>query len=123
MEKKVGRPQKTFDKSIFEELCNIQCTHEEIANVLHTTKDTLYVWCEREYGDNFSTIYKKYSDGGKISLRRMQFNLAEKNPAMAIWLGKQYLGQKDIQVVESSINGLKEVTDALKNVIGEIDEE
>jgi hypothetical protein len=25
----------------------------------------------------------------------MQFKLAEKNASMAIWLGKQYLGQKD----------------------------
>ena len=25
----------------------------------------------------------------------MQFKLAEKNVAMAVWLGKQYLGQRD----------------------------
>ena len=28
-------------------------------------------------------------------MRRSQFKLAEKNAAMAIFLGKQYLGQKD----------------------------
>ena len=32
---------------------------------------------------------------GFISLRRKQFELAEKSPAMAIFLGKQYLGQTD----------------------------
>lgn len=32
---------------------------------------------------------------GRASLRRKQFAMAEKNPAMAIWLGKQYLGQAD----------------------------
>lgn len=32
---------------------------------------------------------------GKISLRRHQMRLAEKNATMAIWLGKQYLGQTD----------------------------
>ncbi len=32
---------------------------------------------------------------GKISLRRKQFRLADKNAAMAIFLGKQYLDQKD----------------------------
>ena len=31
-----------------------------------------------------------------MSLRRYQFQLAQKNTAMAIWLGKQYLGQRDI---------------------------
>ena len=30
-----------------------------------------------------------------ISLRRSQFKLAEKNATMAIWLGKQYLGQRN----------------------------
>ena len=31
----------------------------------------------------------------KIKLRRNQFKLSEKNAAMAIFLGKNYLGQKD----------------------------
>ena len=30
-----------------------------------------------------------------MSLRRKQWNLAKTNATMAIWLGKQYLGQKD----------------------------
>ena len=30
-----------------------------------------------------------------MSLRRNQWKLAEKNTTMAIWLGKQYLNQKD----------------------------
>lgn len=32
---------------------------------------------------------------GRYPLRRSQFRLAEKNANMAIWLGKQYLNQKD----------------------------
>jgi hypothetical protein len=32
---------------------------------------------------------------GKARLRRTQFKLAETNVAMAIWLGKQLLGQRD----------------------------
>lgn len=30
-----------------------------------------------------------------MSLRRLQFKHAEKSASMAIWLGKQYLGQRD----------------------------
>lgn len=40
-------------------------------------------------------MFKKKSAGGKMSLRRYQFELAKKNASMAIWLGKQYLGQSD----------------------------
>jgi hypothetical protein len=39
---------------------------------------------------------------GRTSLRRKQFNLASTNASMAIFLGKQYLGQNDVQVLEHS---------------------
>ena len=32
---------------------------------------------------------------GRASLRRIQWMQAQKSPAMAIWLGKQWLGQRD----------------------------
>ena len=44
---------------------------------------------------NFSEVFKQKRGVGKISLRRHQWRLAEKNANMAIWLGKQYLGQSD----------------------------
>lgn len=40
--------------------------------------------------------------GGKISIRRKQFMLADTNATMAIFLGKQYLGQSDVTVTELS---------------------
>ena len=43
-------------------------------------------------------VREAFNDGkglGRISLRRTQFRLAEKNAAMAIWLGKQHLEQRD----------------------------
>ena len=43
----------------------------------------------------FSEAYKTYSVDGKVSLRRMQFNLAKTSAAMAIFLGKNMLGQRD----------------------------
>lgn len=90
-----GRPRKEIDKKIFENLCGLQCTLEEIAGVFDCSADTIERWCKREYGETFAEVYKKHSANGKISLRRIQFKLAEKSAAMAIFLGKQYLGQKD----------------------------
>ena len=58
--------------------------------------DTINNWCKDTYGDNFSGVFKNKSTKGKISLRRTQFKLAEKSTPMAIFLGKQYLGQKDV---------------------------
>jgi len=90
-----GRPPKPIDWKIFEQLCHIQCTHSEIASFFHVVVDTLYDRVEKEYGEKISSIYKRFSEGGKSSLRRHQFRMAEKNCSMAIWLGKQYLGQRD----------------------------
>lgn len=90
-----GRPEKPIDWEKFEELCHIQCTHEELASMCKVAKSTLYERAEKQYGEPFPTVYKKFSEGGKCSLRRVQFKLANKNTAMAIWLGKQYLGQKE----------------------------
>lgn len=97
-----GRPVKEFDKKEFVNLVGMGCTQEEIcwwfrddtgkkANI-----DTLSRWCKRTFGLNFQDYYKK--NGGmamKISLRKNQLKLSEKSAAMAIFLGKNYLGQTD----------------------------
>lgn len=92
---KGGRPKKEISQQQFESMCAMQCTQVEICDVLDVTDKTLTRWCNETYGSSFSEIYKKKSAIGKMSLRRYQFKLAEKSAAMAIFLGKQYLGQKD----------------------------
>nr|DAU65967.1 MAG TPA: DNA-packaging protein [Caudoviricetes sp.] len=91
----MGRPRKEIDQKIFENLCGIQCTEAEICSVFDCCEDTLNAWCKRTYGETFSDTYKKKRQLGKPSLRRMQWELAKKNASMAIFLGKQYLGQSD----------------------------
>lgn len=91
----MARPTIQIDKVQFESLCNMQCTLDEIAGFFKCSRDTIERWCERTYEEGFADTYKKYSQNGKISLRRYQFKLAEHNASMAIWLGKQYLGQTD----------------------------
>lgn len=71
------------------ELAEIFCTQEEIAKILGLSASTL------QHNEEFLQVYKKHLETAKSSLRRHQFKLAEKNPAMAIWLGKQYLGQRE----------------------------
>ena len=94
--KKMGRPHKEIDKEQFEKLCGLQCTLAEIAGFFNCSEDTVEKWCKATYSLTFTDTYKKCCSTGKISLRRMQFKLAEKSAAMAIFLGKNYLGQKDI---------------------------
>ena len=110
-----GRPQKEIDKKIFENLCGLQCTLEEIAGVFDCSVDTIERWCKREYKETFAETYKKHSAKGKMSLRRTQFKLAEKSAAMAIFLGKNYLGQKD-SFIETDEQTLQAVGEALVKI-------
>ena len=110
-----GRPRKEIDKKIFENLCGLQCTLEEIAGVFDCSADTIERWCKREYKETFAVTYKKHSAKGKMSLRRIQFKLAEKSAAMAIFLGKNYLGQKD-NIIETDEQTLQAVGEALVKI-------
>jgi len=95
-----GRPEKEIVKQSFESLCQLQCTEEEICAVLDVTDKTLTNWCRKTYNLSFSEIFAIKRESGKASLRRTQWKMAETNPTMALWLGKQYLNQKDKQEVE-----------------------
>lgn len=85
-----------INKDDFEKLCNLWCTLTEIAEFFGVSEDTLESWCKDVYQETFSEAYKKKNSKGKIALRRWQMKSAEKgNVTMQIWLGKQYLGQKE----------------------------
>lgn len=116
---RAGRPKKEIDQKLFENLCDIQCTLAEIADVLDCSEDTIERWCKRTYDMNFADAFKKYSAGGKASLRRIQFKLAEKSAAMAIFLGKNYLGQRDSIEQEDSeaLNKLDGILNGIKDNI------
>ena len=77
-------------------MCKIQCTGEEIASVLNISYDTLERACKREKSMSCADYIGQKREGGKASLRRRQWQSAQDgNATMLIWLGKQYLGQRD----------------------------
>lgn len=93
---KTGRPKKEIAQDQFERCCNIHCTLTDIAGFFNCSEDTIETRCKEWYDCTFSEIYKKLAGYGNISLRRKQFEVAMAGDrGMLIWLGKQYLGQKD----------------------------
>lgn len=101
-------------KETFEGLCKIQCTTEEITSVLGCGYDTLLKWCRQEYGADLLECKKHFAEGGKASLRRIQWKHAEKNVQMAIWLGKNYLDQSD--KVEQEVDTKIEIVNDVRNL-------
>jgi hypothetical protein len=84
----MGRPKKKVSADAVEKLAAIQCTLNEIAAVLNCSKSTLQ--------RNFREAYTRGKRKGRMSVRREQYKLLKKgNATMAVWLGKQLLGQRD----------------------------
>lgn len=95
---KGGRPHAKIDWAVVDNCCRIQCTGEETASFVNVDYDTLNSACKREHGVSYSEYFDQKKGAGKISLRRAQYQAAveDKQPTMLIWLGKQWLGQKDV---------------------------
>lgn len=93
---KIGRPLREIDWEQVNKLCLIQCTQQEIADILRCHVQTLETAAQRDHSISFTEYYKIHCAQGKASLRRQMFKSAMKgNPAMQIWLSKQYLGMKE----------------------------
>ena len=96
-----GRPRTVLDYVLLDNLCKIQCTGEEIAAVMGIDYDTLNRTIKRDRQISFADYFDIKRKNGKASLRRNQWKLAESgNATMLIWLGKQYLDQRDKNEVE-----------------------
>ena len=118
-----GRPLKEFDAKAFNDLIGLGCSQEEICwffredNGKPANVDTLSRWCKRTFGCNFQEYSKQNGYMAlKIRLRKNQFKLSEKSASMAIWLGKQYLGQKDAVEFED-VEALRRLDAILNGVI------
>ena len=95
---KIGRPKTQIDLEQAEKLGMLQCTLKECSAWFNVPPSTLAGHKE------FRKAYEKGLENGKQSLRRKQWHLADKSATMAIWLGKQYLGQSDNPLGEEEDN-------------------
>lgn len=80
---------KQVDREVVWKLATMMCSYSEIADVVGLGESTL----KKRFGD----LIEKGRSVGKKALRRAQFEkaISDKDPRMLIFLGKQYLSQKD----------------------------
>lgn len=87
----------------------LQCTLDEAAACLFINPNTFRTMLGKggrpdQKNDDIADAWARGQELGKASLRRRQHRLAMSgHPTMLIWLGKQYLGQKD--ATEQSVSG------------------
>jgi len=87
-----GRPA-TINMDELERLCGMQATDAEIAAWFGVTTRTI----ERKRKEPaFAEVMERGKNKGRLTVRRAQLKMLEQgNATMAVWLGKQYLGQTD----------------------------
>lgn len=101
----MARPRKEIDERKVEQLASIGCSEKEIGQLLGCSDDLL----ERR----FAGPLKRGRARRNQNLRKLQYEAAKRgNVTMQIWLGKQWLGQKDSPEAEDK-------PDVLGEVIGE----
>jgi hypothetical protein len=87
------KPRAKLDMTMLEtveKMAIMQCTQEEIASFLGIS------YASFKNHKEFLAKHRKGIESGKASLRRMQWKSAQDgNVTSQIWLGKQYLGQRD----------------------------
>lgn len=87
-EEKKKPVKKVVDRDLIAKLASIQCTNKEIAEVVGISEGAL----TRRFGK----VIEKNKQQGRQSLRRSQWQKAhDGDTRMMIFLGKQYLNQKD----------------------------
>lgn len=92
-----GRKPKEVTYAALEQLCLLQVTDAEIAS--HFRISEAEVSNRRKEDPEFNRIIAWGQANGKISLRRKQWRLADRDSRMAIHLGKNILGQTDKNLV------------------------
>ena len=96
---------KTFDK-VFE-LAKRQFTRAEIYSILNISQTELQKKVKLK--EQFETAYLQGVDAGKGCVKYAQFEMAQSNPVMSIFWGKQHLGQSDNpnQLINADLGTLK----------------
>src|ERR1039457_541226 len=93
-----GRKPIRIDLRELEKLAALQCIHEEIAGWFGVSTRTIE---NRRRKPEFAQVIERGRAMGCSSVRRAQMKLLEGgNGTMGVWLGKQFLGQRDIVTTE-----------------------
>jgi hypothetical protein len=88
-----GRPATPIDLGETEKLCSMHCSDEEIAAWFGVSPRTIQ---NRRRQAKFAKVMERGKARGCINVRRAQLRLLEAgNATMAVWLGKNLLGQRD----------------------------
>lgn len=108
----------------FERLCSYHCSKDELMDFFELSPALMEKWCKTTYELTFTAAHKKFTAKGNYNIRKAQYNAAlNGNGAILIWLGKQYLNQRDNPEIETNCEEmpLDELSKSLKDLAEKLD--
>jgi len=105
------------DRVELRKLFELAPTRQEIAAWFEVSRQTVQVWARQDW---FKALEEAALDKRNISLKRAQWKSALGGSVpMQIWLGKQYLGQRDQPETQLTADDIgKAVADHIKHLEG-----
>jgi len=98
----VGRPIKEIDWDKLARICQYPMKNEDIAAILDLSVDTIFRAIKKKYNISFAEYKDQKQSNLRFTLLSKQIEVAKSgNVTMLIWLGKQYLDQKDKKEVSA----------------------
>ena len=103
--KPVGRPRIELDPKQAKIFGYFRATYDTMAEQIGCHVDTIRAAMQDEDSE-FSKAYKNGFSSMKMKLSEAQVKTAieEHNPTLLVWLGKQYLDQKDNPMPDEDVN-------------------
>ena len=103
--KPVGRPRIELDPEQAKIFGYFRATYDTMAEQIGCHVDTIRAAMQKEDSE-FSKAYKKGFSSMKMKLSEAQVKTAieEHNSTLLVWLGKQYLNQKDSPMPDEDVN-------------------
>ena len=106
----MARPKADIDWHKVDKYLQAHCDGVGIAGLLGIDPETLYRACQRDHKIGFSEYSAQKKSEGKELLKAKQFETAMSgNVSMQIWLGKQYLGQRDKTETDHNIKNVEAI--------------
>ena len=103
--KPVGRPRIELDPKQAKIFGYFRATYDTMAEQIGCHVDTIRAAMQDENSE-FSKAYKKGFSSMKMKLSEAQVKtgIEDRNPTLLVWLGKQYLDQKDNPMPDEDVN-------------------
>ena len=97
----MGRPKIKIDEKMFDTAIQLPLIKSDICSLVgNCSEDTLERYCKERFGLRFAELQEQKRQNFRKNILGKQYELAMKGDrVMLIWLGKQYLGQREKQEI------------------------